>query len=133
MNVTQVNITAVNELISQAEQKLAQAQDAFNETKFGEAFGLANVAEQLAKNAEKILERFLEKEEEKEREIEVEVEDGIAKIKVKVGDLKLRYRLNTTNREEIVADISSKTGLPPDEISTIMEFEVEEAEERLHS
>ncbi|MEK6909465.1 MAG: DUF5667 domain-containing protein [Candidatus Aenigmatarchaeota archaeon] len=127
-NVT--NITSVNELVSQAEQKLAQAQDAFNETKFGEAFGLSNAAEQLAKNAEKILERFLEKEEEEEREIEVEVEGGVAKIKVEVNDLKLKYRLNTTNREEIIADIASKTGLSPDEINAIMEFEVEEEEEK---
>jgi len=129
VNPTQVNITAVNELILQSEQRLAQAQEAFNETKFGKAFGQANAAEQLAKNAEKILERFLEEEEEEENEIEVEVEGGIAKIKVEVGDLKLRYRLNTTNREEIVTDISGKTGLSADEINSIMEFEIEEAEE----
>jgi len=131
VNVTEVNITAVNELIFQGEQKLAQAQDAFNETKFGEAFGQANAAEQLAKNAEKILERLLEREEEEEeKEIEVEVEGSIAKIKVEIGDLKLKYRLNTTNKEEIVTDIASKTGLSTDEINAIIEFEVEEEEEK---
>lgn len=129
INETQANVTDVKVLVSQAEDHLSRAQEAFNKTKFGQAFGLANSAERLAKNAEKILERLEFKEEEEEREIEVEIEKGVAKIKVEVGDLKLKYRLATTSRDEIVSDISSKTGLSVEEINTILEFEVETEEE----
>lgn len=130
VNETQVNVTAVKVLISQAEDHLARSQEAFNETKLGEAFGLATSAERLAKNAEKILERLSEaEEEEEEREVEVEVERGVAKIKVEIDDLKLKYKLNTTNKDEIVNDISIKTGLSVEEINSILEFEIETEEE----
>ncbi len=128
VNVTQFNVTAVNELLFQAEQRITNAQDAFNETKFGEAFGQANAAEQLSKNADKILERFLEKEEEEEKEIEVEIEEGVAKVKVEIGDNKLKYILPTTNENEVLNDISSKTGLSIEEVTSIAEVEVEEQE-----
>lgn len=61
VNATAANLTAVNELISLAEEKLAQSQSALNETKSGEAFGQSTAAEQLAKNANKILENIMEK------------------------------------------------------------------------
>ncbi|MBU5537055.1 MAG: DUF5667 domain-containing protein [Candidatus Aenigmatarchaeota archaeon] len=127
VNETQINITAAKILLSRAEDHLSRAQTTFNEAKFGEAFGLANSAERLAKSAEEILERLLKVKEVK-REIEVEVEGGVAKIKVGINDFKLRYRLNTTNKDEIVSDIAAKTGLSIEEINSALEFKVKEAE-----
>ena len=123
VNATQVNKTAINELVLQAEQRLAQAQNAFNETKFGEAFGQATAAEQLAKNAKKILERTLE--EDGKKEIEIEIKKNSTKIKIKIDNEKLKYTLPITNQPEIFADISTKTGLTVDEIQAIAEVEKE--------
>lgn len=129
VNATEINVTSVNELLFQAEQKLTNAQNAFNETKFGEAFGQSNAAEKLAENADKILERALEKEEEEEeKEIEVEIEEGVAKIKVEIGGNKLKYTLPTTNETEVLNDIASRTGLTLEEVASITEVEIEEEE-----
>ncbi len=135
VNVTEFNLTAVSELILQAEQKVAKAQEAFNETKFGEAFGLANAAEHLSENAEKILKRTLEAEDElkeeegEEKEVEVEIEAGIAKVKVKIAGKKLKYSIPFTTEGELFNDISSRTGLPLEDVKALAEIEVEEVEE----
>ena len=143
VNVTQFNLTDVNELLFQAEKKLTNAQNAFNETKFGEAFGQANAAEQLAENADKILERALEREEEeeeieekktekreKETEIEIEVEIGkrVTKVKVNIDGNKLRYTLQTTNEDEILQDIASRTGLSLEKVKSLAEIEKAEVD-----
>lgn len=120
------NITAVNVLISQAEEHLNRAQVAFNQSEFGEAFGQAIAVKRLAENAKRILEKTLEIEVEVGREIEVEIKEGIAKIKVEIGKLRLKYSLPTSDREEIVADIATKTGLSVEEINSIIEFEAAE-------
>ena len=129
VNITGLNATAVTELALQSEQKIAKAREAFNETKFGEAFGLANAAEQLAKNAEKILERILElEEEEEEKEIEVEIEKGIAKVKVKIAGNKLRYSIPFATEDGLFNDIASRTGLSLEEVKALAEIEIKEEE-----
>ncbi|TAL46872.1 hypothetical protein EPN87_04170 [archaeon] len=52
--------TSVSQLFNESESKLANAEIAFNQTDYGTAFGQANAADQLAKNAEKQLENSLE-------------------------------------------------------------------------
>lgn len=123
VNVTEANRTAVLELLNQAESHLNNGLAAFNESKFGEAFGQANSAEQLAENAEKILERF-----EEELEIEVEIEKGRAKVEVEKGRNKWKFFLETTDRETVISEIVSRTGLSREEVNKVIEFEVEEEE-----
>lgn len=52
-----VNITntTANKLLSQAKEHLSKAEQAFNNTKYGDAFGQAVAAEWAAKNAEKLM------------------------------------------------------------------------------
>ncbi len=123
--------TAITKLMGEARAKLTKAEEAFNNNDFGEAFGQANAAEQLIKNAEKILENIVEKfeEEAEEREIEVEIKEGFAKVEVEIGDEKLRFRLDTTDLSTIVNEISTRTGLSVEEINSIIEVEEEEIEE----
>ena len=120
---------AVDKLFEQANEKIANAEAALNETKFGEAFGQATAAKNLAKNAERLLERLLEAKEEKEVEIEAEVEKGIAKVKVEIGDRKLKFRVPTADRNKIISEIVSRTGLSKEEVEKILKIEVEDKEE----
>jgi len=66
---------------------------------------------------------------EEEIEIDVEIEDGIAKIEVKIGDEKLEFELEETDRELIIQYIAEKTNLTIEEIETYMEFEEEDENE----
>ena len=131
VNASQVNVTAVNNLVAEAEVHLKKAETAFSETKFGEAFGQANSAERLARNAKRILERLVEEEDEDELEIEAEIEEGIAKVKVEINDEEFKFRLDTTNREEIVSAIVEKFGLSRDEVEKVLKIELEEKKTRV--
>lgn len=126
VNATEVNITAINALLAQAESHLSKAQSAFNETKYGEAFGQAVSAERLVENAERMFERQAEIGE--EREIEVEIEKGVAEVEVEIAGMKMKYRLNMSDKSEIVADIARRTGLKTPEIERKMKIEIEEEE-----
>ncbi len=66
-DVAKINLTAVNELLMQAESHLLNAEEALKAEKFGEAFGQATAAERLAENAKRLLEG--------EDEIEIEREE----------------------------------------------------------
>jgi len=46
---------AANKLLNQAREHLGKAEQAFNNTKYGEAFGQATAAEMLARNAERMI------------------------------------------------------------------------------
>ena len=68
--------------------------------------------------------------EEEDYEIEVEVKKGKAKIKIELDDEKYRFVLTGNPTEnEIITAIVDKTGLEPSFITSIWEFEAEEAEE----
>lgn len=59
INITELKLanitnTAANKLLNQAKEHLNKAETAFNSTKYGDAFGQAVAAEQLAKNAERL-------------------------------------------------------------------------------
>ncbi len=129
LNATQFNFSAINILLTRAEQHLNNSQTTFDETKFGESFGQATSAENLAKNAKRLLEKLLEKEE--KREIRVEIAEGIARVKVKAEDQELKLRLNTTDRNSIISAIAEKTGLTPAEVERILEIKEEKARSKV--
>jgi len=113
--------TSVLQLLEESEAKLAKAQEAFAEEKFGEAFGQATAAEQLARNAL----RQMESKEESEREIEVKIKDGGAEIEVQVDETEWEFTVNSTDLDVIIAEIAAKTGLTAEEITAIMEVKEE--------
>ena len=68
-------------------------------------------------------------EETEEDEIEVEIEDGIAKVEVEVGDIEMEFELETTNEDDIIAEIVARTGLSEERVRGIVEFEFEDESE----
>ncbi len=74
----EITVTAIVKLLSEAEAKLIKAEKAFEKENYGEAFGQATAAEELAINAERMIERIEEKE--KTREVIVtELEERAAR------------------------------------------------------
>lgn len=130
------NETPITTLIDNAKEKISNAEEAFKANNFGEAFGQANAAEQLIKNAKRILEKTVERFEEEEKgheieekqEIEVEIKDGEAKIKVEIGSAKLKFTMETTNKNAIIQEISERTGLSIDEVAKLAKFEEQKGE-----
>lgn len=125
------------ELIGNAHKRIANAEEAFSKNDFGEAFGQANSAEQLIKNAERVLEKTVEKFEEEEhemeeREIEVEIEGGKAKIEININDEKLEFAMQTTDKGAIIREIAARTGLSVEEAAKLADFggEKEDKSER---
>ena len=83
---------SITELMDNAIKRLSNAEEAFAKNDFGNAFGQANAAKQLIKNAEGVLEKTVEQfeaeeeehEMEEKAEIEVEIEEGGAEVKIEV-------------------------------------------------
>lgn len=115
-------------LLTEAREKIANAEAALFDNKFGEAFGQANAAKNLIKNTEKQLE---EKEDEGELKIEAEMKEGFTKVKVKINEDKLKFNLPTTNKDEIINEIAKELGLSPEDIAQLVEFDNEEQEKEL--
>ncbi|MFQ5815279.1 MAG: DUF5667 domain-containing protein [Candidatus Hydrothermarchaeaceae archaeon] len=109
-------------LIDEAEEHLSKAESAFDEGRYGEAFGQATAARSIAKAVQEQLE-------EEELKIEVEIKGGIAKVEVEVDEVEDKFVLNTTDREEIIEAIAERTGLTVDEVRDVMEFEEEDEED----
>lgn len=81
MNVT--NKTAIIVLLNNAKEHLAKAEAAYNESKYGEAFGQAVSAEHLAENAKELAEKvseFRERSAEKITEKIKDLEEDIADL-----------------------------------------------------
>lgn len=112
--------------INSALDILAQAKEAYKIKNYKEA---ARLAKQAEEQIDDYKEQFEELEEEEEREIEVEIERNQAKVEVEVAGTKAEFVLETTNRDEIISEISIRTGLNKEEIESLMKFEVEEEEE----
>ncbi|MEK6907295.1 MAG: hypothetical protein AABW45_02095, partial [Nanoarchaeota archaeon] len=106
-------------------KEFKEAVELARESKKLSALTIASIRGLSEEALEKILEK-LEKKKELEREIEVEIEKGIAKVKVKVGKIREKFILETDNKDEIIAEISSRTGLSLAEIEAIIEFEIED-------
>ncbi len=123
-NATSANITAATKLIAEAEKKLADAQKAFDGGKLGEAFGLANAAENLAKNAKRILQGFLEEDDarrEEKLETKAEVMNASSKITVKV-----EFASTATERQKIAEEILGKLNLSSERLSAILKIEADD-------
>ncbi len=120
-------INAAENLISEAKSKLETAEEAFRDEDYGKAFGQANAAESLAKNAQRILED--EDMEEEGLEIEVEIKDEKAEIEVESGEEEWEFELATTNLDNIINEISARTGLSVEEINGVIKVEIEDEEE----
>lgn len=123
------NDTPIKTLINNAWIRLANAKEAMAKNHFGEAFGQANAAQQLIGNAERILEKTVEKFEDEEehgmdeKEIKVEIEGNEAKVKIEIGDARFKFTLDTEDKGEIISEIAEKTGLSADEVAKLAEFE----------
>ena len=128
--------TPITNLIYNAKKKLSNAEEAFSKNDFGEAFGQANAAKQLIENAERILEKTVEKfeeeeeeHEEEEQEIKVEIKEEEAKVKIEIGDEKLKFTLETTDKNTIIQEIAARTGLSIDQVTKLAKIEEEKQEE----
>lgn len=64
-----------------------------------------------------------------EIEVEVEIENGVAKVKVEINDVEQRFRLQTADRDEIIAEIVAKTDLTEDEVRANIKFENEDTDD----
>ncbi len=71
-------------------------------------------------------------EKEDEIEIEVEVKKGKAKVEIEIDDEEIEFEIDTTDEDEIINEISKKTGLGKDKIRSLTQFEVEDEEEEEH-
>jgi len=148
------NSVAAEVLHRNALRNLERARNAFEENKFGKAFGQAVSAEVVAENAERLLddievdhladdveeiegdieEEGIEKVREElglvEREIEIDIGEGQAKIDVEIDAEEIEFTLDTTDREEIVAEIVTRTDLTEEQVEELIpEFEVGEGAE----
>ena len=68
----------------------------------------------------------IEEESEEEIEIEVKIEDGVASIKVEFNATKMEFQLETTDIDEIVAEIVARTGLSEEVVYANLKLEIEE-------
>ncbi len=115
-NITSANASAeIEKLLSLAEEKIVNARAALGNSKFGEAYGQANAAEQLVKNAGRRLEKRLEQkrgkdkekdEEDEETEIETEAEK---KIRIK-GAVNKTAETDIKIREKVKIGSGNKSG-----------------------
>jgi hypothetical protein len=109
-----------SKLLGETEEHLSKAQSAFNEEDYGEAFGQATAALKIAKAVEKQQEEESEDEGENKLEIEVEIVDGKAEIEIEMEGEEIKFTLNTTDDEAIIAAISEMTGLTEQEIKKVI-------------
>ena len=64
-----------------------------------------------------------------EGEIKAEIKGNITEVEVELPGAEYKLKLNTTQREEIIAEIANITGLTPNEVAQLLELEVEKEEE----
>jgi hypothetical protein len=117
-NVTITDIAGLEQLLREAEAKLESAELAFAEQNYGEAFGQATAAKQLAKNAKKLIEK------EEVTKVKAEVVGNVTQAKVKV-----KFMSTVTEREILASEILNKLKLGKETISNLLEIEIEEEKE----
>ena len=67
-----------------------------------------------------------EEEEEEQIEIEVKVKGNIANIRLELNETVSEFTINTTIRDEIIAEIINRTGLTSEQMEQYIEFENEQ-------
>jgi len=65
-----------------------------------------------------------------EGKIKAEVKGNITKVEVELSGAEYKLTLNTTQRDEIIAEIANITGLTPNEVAQLLELEVEKEEHK---
>lgn len=126
-----INASDAKDYLEQATLMLEEAKSTLKQGSTSTAVAKLREAKNLLALAKVSLERgeeALEKGEEKEVEIEVEIEKGTAKVEVEINDQKSKFVLNTANKDEIIAEISKRTGLSIADIEKNIEFEGNHAE-----
>lgn len=93
------------------------------------------IREELKEREEKLREEAKSKEERireeanEEREIEVEIEKGLVKVKIEINGKEQEFEISEfENTEDIINEIVARTGLTFEEVSNIIEIEIEEEE-----
>ena len=89
--IDQLNVTATAplRLLDNAKEHLADAEEAYNEGRYGRAFGLAVSAEQLAENAKEIaeeLEEFLEETKGRQEEVAEKIAEEIQDLREEITE-----------------------------------------------
>jgi hypothetical protein len=137
-NITIPNVTFV--LLHRAENLLSKAKTAFNETKYGEAYGNALSALRLAKDSERLVEKLEEtkelKKELRERiakiirarrnRIRARIVRGLTKVEIEINGTEAKLVIPTTKLPEIINKISTVTGLDKDTIRKMIKTEIVE-------
>ena len=129
-----INITEalVLNLIKEAEIALIDAKTYFNQSIYVMAYHNAKRSENLIENAEELIDQ-IEYIEGKDWGIIVEVSGGKAYIEIETCDINLEFTLDTANREYVIEEIITRTGLSRFEIEQIIVFEFdEETIEEIH-
>ncbi|OIO42249.1 hypothetical protein COU62_04055 [Candidatus Pacearchaeota archaeon CG10_big_fil_rev_8_21_14_0_10_35_219] len=111
------NMTISQELIDNFNSLFDQAKEQFAQNNYVEA-------RRLAKQAEELLD-----DEKEENEIGIKIEEGKAEVDVRIGDSKWEFELETTDLDNIINEIATRTGLSSEEVNAIMNVEIEEEDE----
>ena len=86
-------------------------------------FGLTELTNRIEvrQRAEELKKRGLES----EKEIEIEVDEGKAKIELEIAGKKQKFKLDTNNLEEAIAEVARITGLNETEVIRLAEIKIE--------
>ncbi|MEK6852565.1 MAG: hypothetical protein AABX59_01670, partial [Nanoarchaeota archaeon] len=124
-------------LIEEANEKLDRAEHAFNEGKYGEAFGQANAAMHLAINAKRILTKTENGRESRRRDLE----EFMSRTEVRIiidrnstlseARVRARFIVNSSDKDVVVNEIISRFHLTvPELLNMSIPVEFDEVEER---
>ena len=120
-------ISAARKLIEEAKKKLANAETAFEEGKYGRAFGQATAAKMLAKHAQRILERASDEDDD---ESDDESEDSKERIKIRINtdprddliraDVNANFYIEFKDRKDLVEKILKELSLSEEQVSELL-------------
>ncbi len=124
---------SVNELLANAKDRLADAESAFAENDFGEAFGQATAATNTARNAIRILERqtVFDSRTRESISIKTEVDNTTAQVRVEI-----RFTPRSIEKESVINEMLEKVASAENNVSDILKIENRtevEAEEKLEA
>lgn len=111
------------------DELISLGNEALDNSSYEEAKDYFEEAKDYAEELKDSFEEFEDEFEEEEIEVEVEVEDGHAEIKVEALGDKIEFYSDKVDREEIIKEISERTGLTIEEITQNLKFEVEYEED----
>lgn len=119
-NVTNLNVLPALNLLD-------QAKNAYFEKDYKGALRLAVQSENHMRNYNKQFEKKIET----EKEIEVKTGNNQSRVKVGIFGVNARFVLNTSNKDKIISEIASRTGLSISEIKGILKIKKEEPKQEI--